>query len=595
MKISYKTLLTATMLSILASCTDIDQVPEDRLSPDTYFMSEAELAQFTNSFYSLEPQVGAFKWFGEQSEFIQSTTLAREIMGTRPLPTASGDVGWTWTTLRDINYYLQNSHNCPDVSARNRYDGVAYFFRAFFYYNMLTKFGDVPWYDTPVGSADTELLCKPRDSRDVIINHIIDDCDKAFELMLPYGKKTTEVCAWTALALKSRATLFEGTFRKYHAGTVFNSQSLSGDELLKICAETSLKLMNEGGYSLYQAGPEPYRDLFATLQPRSEEVIWARIYGEQIGGKHNANDDSKTRFISMTKRFVNLYLKTDGSRFTDNPDWQTMQYTDECNGRDPRMAQTVLCPGYMQMGQTKVQAPNLNSTQGCYQFIKYVMSDDFDAYNQSRASMPIFRLAEIYLNYAEALAELGTLTQKDLDISINKLRDRVSMPHLDMAEANARPDTYMMSEEWGYPNVTRSANTGVILEVRRERMIELALELVHYNDILRWREGKVYEKPFYGMYFPGPGKYDLTGDGKANVCIYTGKKPGGIGLKFLEINKDIFLSEGDHGFAIRYGSDAFKRNWHEDRDYLYGIPTNERSLSGGALTQNPGWNDGLNF
>lgn len=578
---------------MFGACTDIDQVPEDRLSPDTYFKSEAELAQYTNSFYSLEPKVGNFKWFGEQSEFIQPSTLAREIMGSRVLPTASGDVGWTWTTLRNINYYLQNSGNCKDEAVRRHYDGVAYFFRAFFYYDMLTKFGELPWYDQPIGSADTELLAKPRDSRDVIINHILDDCDKAFELLLPSGKKTTEVCAWTALALKSRAALFEGTFRKYHAGKTFNPQSLSGDRLLEICAETSLKLMKEGGYSLYKEGAEPYRDLFATLTPRSEEVIWARIYGDQVGGKHNANDDSKTRMTSMTKRFVNLYLNTDGSRFTDNPAWKTMEYVDECKNRDPRMSQTVLCPGYIQQGQTKVQAPNVNVTQGCYQYIKYVMSDTYDAYSQSRASMPIFRLAEIYLNYAEALAELGTLQQSDLNISVNLLRDRVNMPPLDMLDANANPDQYMMSEEWGYPNVTRSNNTGVILEIRRERMIELALELVHYNDILRWREGKVYEKPFYGMYFPAPGKYDTTGDGKANICIYTGTKPGGLGLKFMEIGKDIILSEGDHGFAVRYSSDAFTRTWNEDRDYLYGIPTNERSLTGGVLTQNPGWNDGL--
>ncbi len=583
----------AAMMITAASCTDLDQVPEDRLSPDTYFKSEAELQQYTNSFYTLEPQVGNFKWYGEQSEFVQTYTLAREIMGSRVLPTSSSDVGWTWTTLRDINYYLQNSGNCSDSSVRNHYDGVAYFFRAFFYYDMLTKFGELPWYDEPIGSADTELLCKPRDSRDVIINHILDDCDKAFELLLPSGKKITEVCAWTALALKSRAALFEGTFRKYHAGKTFNPESLSGDHLLEICAETSLKLMKEGGYSLYTDGDEPYRNLFATLTPRSEEVIWARIYGEQVGGKHNANDDSKTRMTSLTKRFVNLYLNADGTRFTDNPDWPTMEYLEECRNRDPRMSQTVLCPGYIQQGQDKVQAANVTVTQGCYQYIKYVMSDDYDAYNQSRASMPIFRLAEIYLNYAEALAELGTLTQNDLDISVNLLRDRVKMVHLDMNAANANPDSYMMSEDWGYPNVTRSANTGVILEIRRERLIELSMELVHYNDILRWREGKVYEKPFYGMYFPGPGKYDITGDGKANICLYTGSRPSGLGLKFLEIGSDVILSEGDHGFAVRYSSDAFTRTWNEDRDYLYGIPTNERSLSGGALTQNPGWFDGL--
>lgn len=577
----------------LCACTDITQVPQDRLSPETYFGSEAELAQYTNGFYSLEPQVGSLKWYGEQSEMIQPSVLCREIMGSRPLPSAAGEVGWTWDKLRDINYYLANSSRCTDERARNRYDGVAYFFRALFYYDKLTRFGEVPWYDQAIGSDQTALLCKPRDSRDVIINHILDDCDKAFELLYPYGKKTTEVCCWTALALKSRAALFEGTFRKYHAGTVFNPDGLDGDYLLQICARTSLQLMRDGGYDIYSDTDQPYRNLFATIDPRQQEVIWARIYGSQVGGKHNANDESKTRMTAMTKRFANLFLMSDGTRFTDNPSWATMGYIDECAGRDPRMSQTILCPGYVQQGQEKVQAPAVNITQGCYQFIKYVMSDDYDAYGLSRASMPVFRLAEVMLNYAEALAELGTLRQEDLDISVNRLRDRVGMPHLRMDDANAHPDPYMMSDEWGYPNVTRSPMTGVILEVRRERLVELSLELVHYNDILRWREGNVYEKPFYGMYFPGEGKYDTTGDGKANICIYSGKKPSGLGLKFLEIDKDIFLSEGNKGFAERFGSEAFKRTWNEGRDYLYGIPVNERVLSGMALTQNPGWNDGL--
>lgn len=259
------------------------------------------------------------------------------------------------------------------------------------------------------------------------------------------------------------------------------------------------------------------------------------------------------------------------------------------------MAQTVITPGYIQMGETKVAAPDVKNTGTGYQYCKYVMDKKYDAYMTSRCVLPIFRLAEVMLNYAEAKAELGTLTQSDLDISINELRRRVDMPELKMADANANPDMVLASEEWGYPNVDKGSNMGVILEIRRERMIELAMELVHYTDIMRWKEGKTFEKPFYGMYFPGEGKYDLTGDGRADICLYTGKKPGGLGLVFLEIGKDIVLSEGDHGFAVEHGGPEMVRHWNEDRDYLYGIPSVERQLSKGALTQNPGWEDGLGY
>ena len=164
---------------------------------------------------------------------------------------------------------------------------------------------------------------------------------------------------------------------------------------------------------------------------------------------------------------------------------------------------------------------------------------------------------------------------------------------MNLAQANANPDPYLLSEETGYPNVTKSANTGIILEIRRERMIELVLEGLHYSDILRWKEGKVYEKPFYGQYFPGPGKYDLTGDGKADVALYTDTKPSGLGLTFLKIGVDIILSNGTSGYMLVHGDKSQERSWNENRDYLYSIPINERILSGMTLTQNPGWNDGL--
>ena len=590
----YNYLISVSIVALMVSCTSMDQYPEDSLSPETYFGSETELRQYTNSFYTLMPGIKTYLWYSQNSELVATNLPSTELLGTRAIPSKASEVGWGWEELRDINYFLQYSHRCTDHEARNHHEGVAYFFRALFYYNMLVKFGEVPLYDEPIGSSDQAMLSKPRDSRDAVINHILQDCDKAYEL-LPKAHNAVEVCAWTALALKSRAALFEGTFRKYHDGDPFNPNHLPWEELLNTCADASKLLMESGGYSLHTSGKEPYREMFYSQTPDPDEYIWARISSESAGKSHNANDASLTRGISLTKRFVCLYLKTDGSRFTDDPNWMTLGYQDECKNRDPRMSQTVLCPGYKQKGSAALSFTNFTSTKGGYQFIKYVAEAAQNSYDHCRSALPIFRLAEVYLNYAEALAELGTLTQTDLDNSINKLRKRVKMPDLKLADANQNPDPFLMSEEWGYPNVTKSSNTGVILEVRRERLIELALENNHYEDILRWKEGKVYEKPFYGMYFPGPGKYDMTGDGRDNICLYEGKKPSGSGLKFFQIGKDIILSEGDHGFTIRNNEPGLERNWTETRDYLYGIPTTERILTGGALTQNPGWDDKLTF
>ena len=145
----------------------------------------------------------------------------------------------------------------------------------------------------------------------------------------------------------------------------------------------------------------------------------------------------------------------------------------------------------------------------------------------------------------------------------------------------------------GYPNVA-GANKGGILEIRRERTIELAMEGFRYYDIMRWKEGKTFEQPLLGLYIPAKGEYDIDGDGTPDVYFATkGETPSTTAKLTLVIDQDILFSDGDHGYISPH-----KNNpgiWDETRDYFYPIPTDDRSLTGGALTQNPGWNDGLNF
>ena len=221
------------------------------------------------------------------------------------------------------------------------------------------------------------------------------------------------------------------------------------------------------------------------------------------------------------------------------------------------------------------------------------MESKYDEYNKSCNDIPLFRLAEIYLNLAEAKAERGSLKQEDLDNTINKLRSRVKMPNLNMEIANANPDNYLLSKFTGFPNVDKGPNKGVILEIRRERTIELVMEGFRYYDIMRWKEGKIFENDLLGIYIPGPGSYDLNGDGTNDVCFYIGTKPSEKVPLYLEIGNNVQLSDGNSGNIICHKN--IRKTWNEEKDYLYPIPINERILSNGNLTQNPGWNDGLNF
>lgn len=585
MKKSILFFLTATL--VLCTACNMDKYPQDKLSPETYFSSEQELRLYTNYFYSLMPS--GSELYGEEGDHFVAPTPSRDVQGTRLVP--STDSKWDWTMLRKINFYLEHSSNCTDEDARAHYDGVAHFFRAYFYFLKVRNYGDVPWYDQVIASSDSALLNKPRDSRALVVEHILSDLDAAIS-RLPDAHTPYEVNKWTALALKSRVCLFEGTFRKYHDGDVFNPDHLPWQSLLEQCADASLTLINEGGYSLYTQGAEPYRDLFASLEANADEYIWARRYSNDLNIKNNANAYSVARATGFTKRFVDMYLMTDGTRFTDISGHDTLTYVAECANRDPRMAQTIHTPGYIQKGAAKTAAVDLKQTFTGYKYIKYVMESTYNTWDGSLVCLPIFRLGEVYLNYAEAKAELGTLTQADLDASVNVLRDRVSMPHLDLAAANANPDAYMES---CYPNVEQGANKGVILEIRRERLIETPLEGLHFWDIMRWREGKAFTQPLLGMYFPRPGKYDLTGDGKANVALNAPGQSGGggIGVTKLTIGTDVILTGETSGNMQAFSDLLF--TFDEGKDYLYPIPTNERVLTNGALTQNPGWKDGLNF
>ncbi len=166
------------------------------------------------------------------------------------------------------------------------------------------------------------------------------------------------------------------------------------------------------------------------------------------------------------------------------------------------------------------------------------------------------------------------------------------MPHLDMEAANANPDPYLLDPVTGYRNVT-GANQGVILEIRRERTVELICEGFRYWDIMRWKEGKRFERPFYGMYFPGTGSYDLDGNGTVDFVIYEGDKPAvKDGVVYASL-KELHLSDGNSGYITVHPD--IERKWDEEKDYLYPVPTDDRVLTQGKITQNPGWDDGLDF
>jgi hypothetical protein len=463
-----------------------------------------------------------------------------------------------------------------------KFRGVAKFFRALFYFRKVKRFGDVPWYSKVIKENDKKLLHKARDPRTVVIDSVLADINFAIK-NLGTEKETTKVTKWTALALKARIFLFEGTYEKYH------NIGHNYKKWLKECVSASNELIKSGEYKIYtdmSDTSDAYRKLFSSTNAITKEVILAKSFSFAVPFTGNINFHTNSSSFGrpgVTKQLVNSYLMADGSRFTDIAGHDTLQFYYEMQNRDPRLAQTIRTPGFKPIGTNEQEVPDFSSSVTGYQFIKFLQSPShFNSGNDN--DLPLFRYAEILLDYAEAKAELGTLTQNDLDKSIRLIRDRVGMPNINMRKANVHPDPFLEKQ---YSNVS-GPNKGVILEIRRERRIELVREGFRWWDLMRWADGQNVAKVFKGMYFPGPGKYDLDHNSSIDLIIYKGNEPTNLmnGVQYKSLSS-MDLEHGENGGLMLINKDIGKK-WVSPKDYLYPIPIQALQLNKN-LKQNPGW------
>ncbi|MGI9525523.1 MAG: RagB/SusD family nutrient uptake outer membrane protein [Weeksellaceae bacterium] len=573
-----KIILITFSCFFLLNCNEdyLEKEPLSEVTPNNFFKKSSDLELYTNSFYRMFPSTEIYS--GDyHSDNIVGNTISDLVNGTRTTPTTGG--GWNWEYLRSINFFLDNYEKVDDANAKKHYSGVAKFFRAYFYFDKVKRFGDVPYYDKIIEPNDEEALSKTRDNRTFVIDKTLEDLDYAIDNM-DDDLKVYRVTKWTALALKSRIALYEGTWMKYRGKSGY-------EKYLEIAYKAAEDLMNNSPYSVYSTGnPDmDYLNLFASHNAISDEIILAREFNTELNVDHNVNYYTVTSSYgqpSMPKDMVNSYLMKDGTRFTDKSDYNKIEYFDETQNRDPRLSQTIRTPGYTRIGSSIVEATNFAAATTGYQLIKYVTESKYDTNDESITDLPLFRFAEVLLNYAEAKAELGILTQEDLNKSINLLRDRVNMPSLNFNEANNNPDNFLANQ---YVNVSNN-NKGVILEIRRERRIELYMENLRWDDIVRWKEGQKLTQTFQGMYLPRLGKYDLDHNGSIDIEIYEDKPSSNTqGVVYLKLNDDISFHSNN---LVDPLPDYHNRIFNESRDYLFPIPLLELQLNPN-LTQNPGW------
>jgi hypothetical protein len=589
----YNIILVIFLGMLIGSCKKVlEKNPLDSLTPQQAFATEQNLQLYTNSFYQMVPSAQAI--YGESGSlegyYFQGNIISDNTGWTQTNPylgngfTSRNSQGWSWSALRNINYFLAHYQEAKTTDERkNMYAGIARFFRAWFYYDKVKMFGDVPWYGAVINSSDSASLYKARDPRTLVMDSVVADLDFAIaHLSATKDNSSSMITKWTALALKSRICLFEGTFRKYH--TELNLGS-SADKFLQQAADAAKQVMDGGLYKLRNTGNSrgDYRSLFISSSPVNDEVILARLYSNNLKVWHSAtgffSDFGKYQTF-LVKRFVNTYLNKDGSRFTDNPDYNNTSFTDEIKDRDGRLAQTIRTPGYARSNGLAAP-PNLGAARTGYQVLKYSLDDPiYDLNGQCYNAIPVIRYAEVLLNYAEAKAELGTFTSNDWDISIALLRKRAGITNTAMPTTM---DTYMQDNY--YPEISSIA----IMEIRRERAIELVEEGFRYDDLRRWKKGNLLEKPKDGIYVAQLNQLmDLNEDGTPDVYFYTTTAPSPQvpGVYYYKIDGTaIKLSDVDKG-RILWQANIVKS--YPDYKYFGPLPYNELVINK-KLVQNEGW------
>jgi len=563
-----------TSILFFSACNDefLERKPLDQVGSELYFKKPNDLKAYVNQYYSntFFPRYNNYGNDFDSDNEIQST-VDRRLEGSLTVAT-SGSIGFG--NVRSLNYFFDNYKRVEEsyeLAAYQQYVGEAYFFKALAYFSLLQSYGDIQWLDTELGTSSSELY-KPRDPRNYVVDRIISALDTA--AMYLTAEKTNgagRVNKWMALLIQSRVALYEGTWEKYHNGTPFGVSNPQSDKYLNKVVEATTKIMDSKLYDIYSTGDpaNDYKSLFSLMDytGNTEVMFWRKYNNDLSQGSSSFTNDRNFRMQtpagkSMTKQMVDSYLCIDGKPIAGNSLFQGYSsLSEEVKNRDPRFKQTIATADQIWKIQSNGSTLNwdqvygkLNSSTDYNSPAGYIIQKGYNPnvnfHVQQFEETPsiLYRYAEVLLNYAEAKAELGTITQGDIDITIKKLRDRVNMPNLSLSNISADPN-------WNFPTLSP-----IINEVRRERRVELVAEGFRWDDIARWA---------------------------AADELIVGKRPKGFLAS--QVSQNPFTVD-QNGFL-----DPFQRalpngyQFRLDRDYLSSIPESEIALNPENLTQNPGW------
>ncbi|WP_447641831.1 MULTISPECIES: RagB/SusD family nutrient uptake outer membrane protein [Chitinophagaceae] len=550
-----KVVSAAILLLVGTGCAKfIDKKPLDKFSDLDYWNSEDNLRAYAYDFYSIFTGFGTGTsgdfYFSSFTDDQDAATLQKFAL---TVPASDGTWSNAYANIRKANIMLERipAMNISD-EAKNHWNGIAKFFRAYNYFNLVKRFGDAPWINHSIDVSETSVLYKPRDPRNMVMDSVLNDINYAVT-NIRASDGVNVVNKDVALALKSRICLYEGTFRKYHT----EANASNADQYLQQSMEASKQLMSSS-YAL----DANYQTVYNSLDLSGDkEVIMFKQYApgfltHSVIGYTN----SSTTMSGLTKSAVDAYVCTDGLPISVSSLYagdDTLPNTRK--NRDGRLLQTIsdfLCYQGNLVG-------GFSSSTG-YRPSKFLQPNDpnqLAPYNSTDA--PLFWLPEMLLNYAEAAAELDdlgkyTMTQSDLDLTVNKLRGRVGVAALTLVGHQR-----VAASGISFVDPKKDADVpSLIWEIRRERRVELMMDGFRFDDLMRWKKGDYM-------------------DNSKNPDIFLGAKVKDNGV--TKRNAD--------GYILPYAAGT-ARPFVDPKNYLSPIPSGQISLyqaQNVTFTQNPGW------
>lgn len=554
---------------ILASCEKdfLEIPPQDQLVDETYWSSEASVETFSWGFYP-----AYFSGYGSSytwGKFFSGETLNDDFSPTNPspftkqVPTSGG--GWSFAWVRKANIFINRVQTVPmEQEAIEHWTGIGRFFRGLEYYDLVSSFGDVPWYDEEIAEDNEELLYKKRDDRTYVMDKVLEDFQYAADHVRTSVKnKGLVVNRNVVLGYMSRVFLFEGTWQKYHGNNSENAK-----RYLEAAKWAANEVIASGAYTLGD-----YRSVFNSLSLANNPEVM--LYREYETGKltHALNSyNNKEPQTGISKDAIDSYLASDGLPISLSPLYQGDHgIKNLMANRDPRIKETFVSDTLRLDGV----ASNYSTTGiATHKFLnESIASDPIGSSNLNPTDAPVLRYGEILMNYAEAALELSTVggpafSQEDLDKSINVLRDRpgIAIPHLQVMGGEPAVNGAVYDDPDRDPTVS-----SMIWEIRRARRVELIMEGFRNDDLRRWKKLNYL---------------DMVDHPDTNRGAWVDKSDYTSELKNLE------LTNGTTGYIIPAYVASAQRRFEDEKVYLKPLPLDQITLyadHGVTLEQNPGW------